>query len=387
MTIANLIVLLCLTNVKASDLSVLSSVNTGCETITKIDVVGNYAYLACYNDGLKIVDITDSSHPVVHDGINLSTSGTTAYLMDVKVKDGYAYMAYDRDGFVIADVSDISSPALVTSTYDESSFISGISIFGHYAYLTHHEDGILVFDLANPESPEFMKNVKIETYGGMKNLFGIITSSHYIFVTSTDENAGVSILDVTDSENPSFVSKFDIAGFTEEISVSGNYLLTTTQDSVSVITIEYPDIPSRNSEYDYSKTMLTPSLATLDSQAYIGVDNKIITLDFSDSFNLVETSFIEVGTQPELKTFSADGILFVTDNSGGFSSSTTLYLLQEENSSPLPDDHLDFSSSGCALKTSSASSPFEKLHLVLSIFLITLTFLLRHKPAGKAYKH
>ncbi len=69
----------------------------------KIKVVGNYAYVACSNYGLAILDVS-----------NPSSIGTPIYKRSssakaVSIKNGYAYVADDVDGLIIIDVSDPTS--------------------------------------------------------------------------------------------------------------------------------------------------------------------------------------------------------------------------------------------------------------------------------------
>ncbi|OBQ32393.1 MAG: hypothetical protein AN487_22450, partial [Anabaena sp. CRKS33] len=72
-----------------------------------VQVVGNYAYVADYESGLQIIDISNPTTPTLKG--NYDTSG---YAQSVQVVGNYAYVA-DRDsGLQIIDISNPTNPTL-----------------------------------------------------------------------------------------------------------------------------------------------------------------------------------------------------------------------------------------------------------------------------------
>ena len=93
-----------------------------------VDVVisqdGARAYLADYEAGLQIVDVSDASNPVT-----LSTFDTngSAYSLAVSSDGNTVYLADEEEGLQIIDVSDSSNPSLL-STFDTEGFSLGVTL-------------------------------------------------------------------------------------------------------------------------------------------------------------------------------------------------------------------------------------------------------------------
>ena len=123
----------------------------------------NMAYLARYDDGLRIVDLTRPDRPTQRGHYPVDRRGEI--YNDVKVverADGtvYALMASSLAGVVVLDVSDPDAPRNVTSFPPKSaapeSFPSVHTLFveGDRAYLAYNFDNSLrIYNIANPAAP------------------------------------------------------------------------------------------------------------------------------------------------------------------------------------------------------------------------------------------
>ena len=93
-----------------------------------IAVAGNYAYITDMNKGLKIIDISNPSSPVVK-----GTLDTPGYAQDIAVAGNYAYVADSYNGLNIIDISNPNTPAL-KGIYDTSGVAEvawGVTIVGN----------------------------------------------------------------------------------------------------------------------------------------------------------------------------------------------------------------------------------------------------------------
>ncbi len=93
----------------------------------KVFINDDYAYLGCRS--LLIFDISDPYN------LNLIGGYDTGLVFDVFVADNYAYAAISRFGLKIIDVSDPSDPLLAAS-YNTSCSAFGIFVSAEYIYLT-----------------------------------------------------------------------------------------------------------------------------------------------------------------------------------------------------------------------------------------------------------
>ncbi len=63
--------------------------------------MGNYAYIADFDNGLVVIDITDPTNPTF-----VGTDKAAGYAFGVYVLGKYAYVAHNDEGLVILSISD-----------------------------------------------------------------------------------------------------------------------------------------------------------------------------------------------------------------------------------------------------------------------------------------
>ena len=117
-------------------------------------VSGDYAYIACANAGLQIVDISNPADPRLAG--NLPLIGTANR---VCVSGNYAYIAAQDGGLVIANVSDPSNPTQIKQI-QEFKFL-GIPITAYdvyvnlpYVYVATGDNGLMKIDVSDPVDPK-----------------------------------------------------------------------------------------------------------------------------------------------------------------------------------------------------------------------------------------
>src|SRR5207253_825205 len=89
-----------------------------------VAVSGNYAYLADYSAGLRVVDVSDPANPQ-----SVGTSATGGRPVGVAVLGHYAYLADMDFGLQVIDVSNPASPQRVGG-YASLRDASGVAVLG-----------------------------------------------------------------------------------------------------------------------------------------------------------------------------------------------------------------------------------------------------------------
>ena len=113
-------------------------------------VVGTTAYVADYESGLQIIDVSSPSSPVL-----LGTYETTGLAQGVTVVGTTAYVADWEDwetGLQIIDVSSPGSPVLL-GTYDTTGLALGVTVVGTTAYVADWLSGLQIIDLHPCKTP------------------------------------------------------------------------------------------------------------------------------------------------------------------------------------------------------------------------------------------
>lgn len=131
--------------------------------ITDVQVRDDFAFLADDRAGLVIIDISDLKNPRLVSLI--STEGLTAGLAlqanDRKVGSAdkvnssnspYLFLADYRNGIRIIDISDTSKPA-ITGTYDGIKRAVSIGVSGDLLFAADYEAGLVVVDWTNKNKP------------------------------------------------------------------------------------------------------------------------------------------------------------------------------------------------------------------------------------------
>ena len=181
-------------------------------------VSGNYAYVADGSAGLQIIDISNPVTPVRVGGYN-----TRDYAKDVAVLNHYAYIA-DGSGLQIIDISNSAAPVPMGGCYDFiSGYICGVAVSGNHAYLSFGNtvfwvpSGLAVIDITNPTSPVCVGGYTTNSYAR-----DVAVSGNYAYVA--DDSAGLQIIDVSNPALPARVGGYDTSGYAVGIAVSGNYI-------------------------------------------------------------------------------------------------------------------------------------------------------------------
>jgi hypothetical protein len=113
-----------------------------------IEIIGDYAYLACWDGGLQIYDISIKTSPDSVGGIS-SLSGVS----NLFISDDYAYVADYYDGLYILDITDTANPAIL-GNYDLGLYVGRICQVGSYVYLGTASYGIRIIDVSDPTNPD-----------------------------------------------------------------------------------------------------------------------------------------------------------------------------------------------------------------------------------------
>ncbi len=146
-----------------------------------IALVGDRAYLADGDAGLRVIDIGDPSAPLELGSILLSEAA-----LGVDVQGDYAFVAADEAGLRVVDISDPA--ALVeTGSYDTADSARRIEVRGPYAYIADYNDGLQVIDISDPYAP--FRTAYYDTGGRAQ---GLGLDGDYIYVA--DGRNGVMVL-------------------------------------------------------------------------------------------------------------------------------------------------------------------------------------------------
>ena len=178
----------------------------------KVYVFGGYVYVGdCKypgTPGLRIVDVSDPTNPQEVGSLDLGDCA-----MDVVVSDGYAYVCDQDEGFKVIDIHDLTSPRVVASV---GGYAHCVKLVDKYAYVTDAFGGLRVFDIRKPLSPQQVSSLKLGSW-----LADMEVSGQYMYIAGGKD--GLWIVDISDPSNPVQVGHYDTPGTAWDVSVAGKY--------------------------------------------------------------------------------------------------------------------------------------------------------------------
>jgi len=238
--------------------------------IKEIVVLGRYAYVACGDKGLYIVDFLDINFPVVvghvqtFDAVDVAVSGIYAYVADrpggiravnvadpanpviagnfqteydpvsVAVENNYLFIAETKKGIRSINVSDPVN-MVESGAYTMNNGATAIRIYNQYAYVL--ADGLRIFDISSPSY--------FEQVGS-----GDITATNKIAVSGShafaaDLTAGLKIYDVSKVKTPSHIKTYETANSSYDVAINGDRAYLADGDGgLIVLDVSNPPFPN-----------------------------------------------------------------------------------------------------------------------------------------------
>lgn len=131
---------------------------------------------------------------------------------DIEVINNYCYIASFSDGLQIVDISEIMHPRLI-GNHDTERLCYDVEIANNIAYLAA-SDGLHIVNVENPYSPELVGFVESPNGRAIK------VSENLVYFGG----ANLSIIDISDVNNPLIVSKIEVKNNIIDLEISQDYV-------------------------------------------------------------------------------------------------------------------------------------------------------------------
>jgi hypothetical protein len=271
-----------------------------------VDVVGNYAYVACEDAGLQIVDISNPENPqnaghfdfppddlftgfykvhvvgdlaylIIGDGKGVAivdvsyptapylvnTLGTSAQngTNEFFVDGDYAYLAAEEKGLFVANVSNTASPSFTSSYVEQDFFPQSVAASGDYAYVLDQYFGLRVMDITTAPAPTLLATVDLP---GAAYEVGLDGGLAYV----ADNAGGLQIVDIADPNTPEIIGSIMLFGTQDDVDVQGTfaYLASPTR-GLQIVDVSDPTTPVQRGQVNPPGT--TTGVAVDGDHAYL----------------------------------------------------------------------------------------------------------------------
>ncbi|NHJ49472.1 MAG: hypothetical protein FK733_16905 [Asgard group archaeon] len=243
---------------------------------------GDYAFVAFYGLGLRIIDISNPLDPTV---VSVFKENIRA-IECIYIANDIAYILDRLSGLVIVDVSNPLVPVSLGQFDYGVDIPTDVAIYGNYALVTDTGDGgmlrvINIEDPAEPYEVQFFEDVNpinlfvvddyvyVANYSGglaifeMRNVFQPVPIGSYdtdqclsVYVSDeiayvTDDNDGLILINLTDHENPTYIAEYSTSSDPLDVAVSNNMTyIATTNGGLEIINVSIPTSPALEGTFD-----------------------------------------------------------------------------------------------------------------------------------------
>lgn len=189
----------------------------------------DHLYLADEEGGLQIYGLQDPEEPELQGRINTTNMAYYLHAYDNTVIVADAY-----DGLWFVNVSDPKDP-VITGRLNGSYQFTGMQVVDDLLFTTAYYDGFQIFNISNLDNITEVGNYGFSSY------LDVTVQGDHAFVSTLD---GLLVLDLTDPEDPSKVTKFQTAKPLMEQSLQGGFLHVANHDmGLLVFNISNPSSP------------------------------------------------------------------------------------------------------------------------------------------------
>ena len=187
---------------------------------SRIDRMGRpYIYMACVEQGLVTLDISDPSSPTPIDTLWPADFGGLK-VTNLEQVDDLLYVclggfegAGETAGLATVDVSDPTAPAIL-DIWSDPAFPNGtaiVKIDGNKAYLGAMEDGIIVLDVGDPADIQFISSYQPDpTWPGIAgyapNGRGMAINGDVLYLAF--DAGGLRSINISDPANPVQIGQY-----------------------------------------------------------------------------------------------------------------------------------------------------------------------------------
>jgi len=193
-------------------------------------VIDTFAYVACGNSGLHILNISNPSIPV-----EIGYVDTPDESRGVIISESYAYLADGRAGFRIIDIRNQSKPHAV-SLYRDVGLVENVCISGSFAFLADWDSTLRVIDISVPGNPSEAGYYKVRG-----SVFGVFVANPYAYLATWA--SGLRIINIANPSDITEIGHYDTHICAHGIYLSGNYAYVADSAGLRILNISNPTQP------------------------------------------------------------------------------------------------------------------------------------------------
>lgn len=289
-----------------------------------IDLIGNYAFIACWWDGFRVVDFSDPDTPSLAAHAfgwvnNNSVPGVDyCYVQALDIEGNYLYIVdykpfedTDSKGLYVFDISDPANPEFVARYANLISAGYDVDVVGDYAYVADRDGGLEVIDVSDPTAPITTGYVYLPDVGYSVDVDGSFAYvANYIL-------GGLQVVDISNPSDPQIAGYYYRTGcFALGATVQGSYVFVgdgpagfQVYDNMIITSVDKPEAFADQILSVYPNPAAEEINISLEAKGYCrltitDLTGREIAVIFDGELNTGQTDF-------RFDRFPASGIYFL----------------------------------------------------------------------------
>ena len=268
-----------------------------------ISKVGDVLYVA-EESGLEAYNLQFyNTHPIT---VNLDTFGrlggywTPDYITDVEIQSRsdlnkkFAYLATTTSGLKVVDITDASAPLVVYETplTGATPWVEKVMVKGNYLYTTSFY-AMTIYDITNPYYPAVRFEYPIDRDYDFMEFYddGIAISGDYMFICENGAANFIDIVDISDPSHPVSVGHYPVSIAPFTIFIDGQYGYIGEGDGLEIVSISGSNVTQVSKTVDdhVSKILVSGNLlyyTNISSFAVMDVTSKTAPVKLPGSYTL-----------------------------------------------------------------------------------------------------
>ena len=292
-----------------------TSTSSGQARDVALSADGNTLFVADYNSGLRILDVTNPGDPVQLGAVD--TAAGTARGIAISSDNKTVYLANAQTGLQLVDVSDLYSPSLLGS-YNTPGSAQDVVISpdGNTAFVADNNGGLQIVDVSNTSSPSLVSSLTAFTAA-----YDIDVSQDGKYVYVADQTSGLVVVNVENLSNPISLATIGTAGFSSGVTMSnsGNKAYVADFNSgVLIFDVTDPGVPVQIGSYDTNGSSYKIDVSDDDHNIYVADGAGLRVLDVRTPGSVKYLADVSLDEVSYAVAAASDGnSVFVATGSGG----------------------------------------------------------------------
>ena len=274
-------------------------------------MVGELAFVADYDSGLQVIDISIPSSPSIigsfptpYQANDVVLAGDLAY-----VGDGRRGYAPDRGSLHVVAIVDPFEPFAV-GTVSLPDDVRGLAAYGELVYVANeHAGDFRIVDLSDPSQPTVLSVLQTPD-----EPWDVEVRSGYAYVAA--RRSGLLVVDISDPNAPHIVGSVDTPDFAQAVCLSGDYAYVADGASgLQVISVATPTMPTLIGEADTGGEAY--DVAIVGSCGYVAAGGLgLCVVDITDPASPAAMAFADTPGEARGVAMAGDHVLVADGDAG-----------------------------------------------------------------------